>query len=390
MPPPTTVCLNMIVKNESKVISRCLSSVRGVIDYWVIVDTGSTDGTQDVIRRSLDGLPGELHERPWKNFGHNRSEALALARGKADYTLIIDADEELVVPLGFRWPALTMDSYQIKTELLNLVYYRTQLVRSALDWRYVGVLHEYPACPEAHTCAPLDGLINRPRADGARSADPDKYKRDAAILEEALQSEPGNDRYVFYLGQSYRDAGVPDKALEAYRRRARMGGWAEETWYSMFQIARLTETLRMPEHLVVEGYLHAYQNRPTRAESLCELARYYRSLDKFQLAFLFASAAVDIPMPSDILFVDGATYAWRALDEFAISGYYVGKHAEALAANERLLASGRLPEGERPRILRNLAFCRDRVGPSDTAQAAPVACSPAAPRKHAKGSRRRR
>ncbi len=87
-----TICLCMIVKDEAKVIERCLGSVRDLIDTWVISDTGSTDGTQELIRRALDGIPGELHEEPWTNFGHNRTLNIRHARGKADYLLLIDAD----------------------------------------------------------------------------------------------------------------------------------------------------------------------------------------------------------------------------------------------------------------------------------------------------------
>ena len=75
----------MIVKNEKDVIVRCLESVKPVIDYWVIVDTGSTDGTQKIIKKELKDIPGELYERPWKNFGENRSEAFNLAKGKGDF-----------------------------------------------------------------------------------------------------------------------------------------------------------------------------------------------------------------------------------------------------------------------------------------------------------------
>src|SRR5216684_6417673 len=64
-PMKASLCLNMIVKNEAHVIARCLASVRGVIDAWVIVDTGSTDKTKDRVRSLLSGIPGELHESKW-------------------------------------------------------------------------------------------------------------------------------------------------------------------------------------------------------------------------------------------------------------------------------------------------------------------------------------
>src|ERR1700684_4676552 len=106
-----TICLSMIVKNEAPVIRRCLDSVRPIIDHWVIVDTGSADGTQDIIREVLKDLPGELHERPWRDFAHNRSEALSLARPHGDYSLIIDADDALELPTAFQLAELTEDSY---------------------------------------------------------------------------------------------------------------------------------------------------------------------------------------------------------------------------------------------------------------------------------------
>jgi glycosyltransferase involved in cell wall biosynthesis len=122
----------MIVKDEASVIRRCLDGVRPLLDHWVIVDTGSVDGTQQIIRDSLAGLPGELHERPWRDFGHNRTEALRLADACADYLFVIDADEVIELDPGFRLPPLIADAYQVRTELAGTSYFRTQLVKSGL------------------------------------------------------------------------------------------------------------------------------------------------------------------------------------------------------------------------------------------------------------------
>src|ERR1051325_6841564 len=99
--PKTNICLNMIVKNETKVLPRLFRSVKDYIDYYVIVDTGSTDDTIALIRREMSGygIDGGGHERPWVSVGVNRQQALALAvaADKSDWLLFIDADEELGV-----------------------------------------------------------------------------------------------------------------------------------------------------------------------------------------------------------------------------------------------------------------------------------------------------
>src|SRR6185437_6058415 len=93
----------MIVRNEAHIITETLDAVAPYIDTWVIVDTGSADGTQDLIRTHMAhlGIPGELHERPWRDFGYNRTEALALARGHGDYIFVMDADDTIVGALDF-------------------------------------------------------------------------------------------------------------------------------------------------------------------------------------------------------------------------------------------------------------------------------------------------
>ncbi len=358
------ICLNMIVKNEAHVMQRCLTSLRGFIDCWVIVDTGSTDGTQVVIRDYMHDIPGELHERPWKNFGHNRSEALALARDKADYVFVIDADEVLSLPTEFQRPALTADAYSLLLSYGEMSYWRMALVATRLDWRYVGVLHEYLDCAQPHVIERLEGPRVIVNPDGGRSrGDPiEKFAADARVLEQGLIDEPDNARYVFYLAQSYRDSNQLEKSLHAYQRRAALGGWEEEVWYSLYQVAGLSERLALDETIVVQRYLHAWQARPQRAEPLAQLARYYREHGaRYALAHLFAQCGIGIVKPDDALFVDESVYAWRCLDEYAIASYWIGHYAESARVCRLLLDGGALPVAERERVRGNLDFALGKL-----------------------------
>ncbi|MGB8339867.1 MAG: glycosyltransferase [Burkholderiales bacterium] len=346
----------MIVKNESMVIRRCLDSVRNIIDHWVIVDTGSTDGTQDIVRAALAGIPGELYERPWHNFGHNRNEALDLARTKADYLLFIDADETLHCPHDFVWPGLAEQGYYLHAEYGGTTYSRGALISTKHEWRWTGVIHEYLSATPPAQLMQLEWPRILVSHDGARARDPKTYEKDAAILEQALADEPQNARYAFYLAQSYRDAEQFEKALDAYRRRAVMPGWDEETWYSLYEIGRMNERLAKPAAEVQGTYLAAYQFRPQRAEPLYQLARYHRERQEYALAYLFARQANTIPRPSDKLFVDDSVYQWRNLDELSVAASWVGAKQEGKQAIDRLIGEQHLPASERPRVEGNLRF----------------------------------
>lgn len=354
----------MIVKNEAQVIRRCLAKVRPLIDSWVIVDTGSTDDTREIIRQELAGIPGSLHDRPWRDFGHNRTEALELARKSgADYAFVIDADEELTVPEGFAWPTLGADAYQTLQASGDNRFYRTQLMRLAMPWRYVGVLHEVAMCEGARPAQRLEGPVTYGRFDGARNQNPiEKYRNDARVLEAALEREPDNARYVYYLAQSYRDSQQHAQAERYYRKRAEMGGWEEEVWSSLYQVGLLRERLNRPAAQILEAHLEAFNFRPVRAEPLVALARYFRLQKQYASCFIFAQAALGIPKPNDILFLDSATYAWRALDEFAIAAYWLGRYAECSTACDALLASGALPEAQRERVEKNRRFAVEKLG----------------------------
>jgi tetratricopeptide (TPR) repeat protein len=358
--PQPTIGLCMIVKDEAEVIERCLDSVEGLIDTWTICDTGSDDGTPDLIESRLAGLPGTLHHRPWRDFGQNRTELLELARGTADYLLLVDAD----MTIGWRGPLpeLEADAYELRHEG-DLGYWIPRLIRGDCDWHYVGATHEYLALDDEFTREPLRSLVIEHHGDGG-SRD-DKYERDRALLEAELDRDPDNDRATFYLAQTLRDMGLTEEAIKLYRRRVELGGWDEEVFYAAFQVAELTAEEKPLDSIPL--FLEALELRPSRAEPLHQAAYACRRLGMWESAYTFARRAIEIPEPDDILFVSTTTYAWGSLFEFALAAHETIRHTEAIEAYEELLGGRELPQGIQGAARENLRRIRNISGRGDTA-----------------------
>ena len=184
------------------------------------------------------------------------------------------------------------------------------------------------------------------------------------MLEKAFYSpedEDLKDRYAFYTAQSYRDADMPEKAIEWYRKRANLGGWYEEVYYSLLQIALLKIELNAPLDEVQNLLLAAYEYRPQRAESLYHLARQLRFYDKIKLAYIYATTAVSIPLNKDILFVDHSVYEWKAKDELAVSAYWVGNYQLCHDLCVELLFNPAVPEQNKKRFLDNLMLAKKHL-----------------------------
>ena len=147
-----TICLNMIVKNESKNLHRLFKSLHEVIDYYIIHDTGSSDGTQELIKEIMDSydISGEIIQEDWVNFGANRQKALDSvinSNYNPDYALWIDADEELYYKDKDYFNNLTKDCYHIKRVYGSIDYYNPHLFRvsnnNEIGWHWKGPVHNY-------------------------------------------------------------------------------------------------------------------------------------------------------------------------------------------------------------------------------------------------------
>lgn len=351
----------MIVKNENSVIERCLRSIRPLIDSWIVVDTGSTDATQAIIKNTLRDLPGKVVNEKWVDFSYNRNIGLKHAAGMADYIFIIDADEIMKYPDGFTWPELTQDMYFIECEYGDNKYPRAQLLKSSVSWRYEGVIHEFVNSQQPHSHGNVTGIQCIPSPEGNRSQNPTKFQHDAFLLCKELIKDPNNSRNVFYLAQSHRDCGDYHNAIKYYTQRSKMGGWQEEVWYSLYQIARLRQYNNEPWELIVKSFLDAYNYYPKRSESLYWLCREFRLRGDFNTSMLFGEAALKIPYPHNGLFVEFRVYQYRILDEYAVSLYNLARYKESLDICRQILALD-IHASDRERIQNNMQFASNNIG----------------------------
>jgi glycosyltransferase involved in cell wall biosynthesis len=351
-----TICLNMIVKNESAVIRRSLSSIKKLIDYWVIVDTGSTDGTQDIIREFLSDIPGELHEFPWVDFSHNRNQALALSKGKGDYLVFIDADEELSFSESFVLPDLDKDYYFSMLTQKSIRCSRVFLINNQLSWYWDGVVHEQLCSSQAYSSEILDEIIHSADAeDGHRQQDPRKYHKDAALLEVALKKNSGNSRYTFFLAQSYLNSHEYTLSLKNYEKRIEMGGEPQEMFWSLYMIGFIQETLKMSSEKIIHSYCRAYQYRPSRAEPLFRLIHHLFQSKHHLIGYALARHALSIEFPKDIFFIEDWIYEYGLLLALANTAFGIGKYEEAYSIYQEVLSKPTLSPSSLKDVQHNLS-----------------------------------
>ena len=332
-----TLCLSMIVKNEAKIIEECFDSVIDYIDYWVICDTGSTDGTQDIIRKYFSNkkIKGDLHQMEWKNFGYNRTLSMEKSYKKADYILLLDADFRLkVLNKSFKETIGNGDNYLIRYAG-NLNYRNLKLVDGNVKWKYVGVTHEYITSDEKFNKINNDDIQIVDCAQGSNRAV--KFERDSKLLLKGIVDEPTNVRYFFYLANTYYEHGDNEIAMKYYKKRVEMGGWVEEVYYSMYRYA-MAKMKNESMEAAVYDFLKAHNYRPSRLEALYEVVKYYRTADpKKGYAYGMLGYGNNITYPTDLLFVDDAIHKYKFIDELAICAYYAEQHAFAIALNDELI-----------------------------------------------------
>lgn len=335
--------LAMIVKNEAHGILTTLETFRPFIDRWTVLDTGSTDGTQEIIQRTLAEIPGELHEAPFVDFSTSRNHALKLHGARTTFVVMPDSDDRLIGGASLREflaahrenQAQGHEAYQTHIRRGELSYFLPLVMRTKAAWRYTGRVHECagrPGSPPATIRIP-NVTITQDQAPTSLAASKARWERDLVMLRADAEADPKNSRIAFYLAQTLDCLGHTEEALAEYQRRIDLGGWAEETFEAKLRRGRMLERLdRWPDALV--AYLDAHAFDASRAEPLYAIADYYyRRHDNLPMTFLFARRAAEMPKPGATLFVDQDVYDWKAAHLCAIAGYYLDENARRAGAS---------------------------------------------------------
>lgn len=274
------ITLNMIVKDESLVISRCLNSVIDFIDKIVIIDTGSKDNTKDIISsicKSRD-IDLELYDYEFTNFEDCRNYALSKVTN--GYIFWIDADEIL---MGSKKQKLALKEYiknskktsfNVLTKFGDIDYYRKQIVK-ANQFKWYGVLHEYIYSDADLQIGIINDLYTFVTTDGNSHKDCEKYLKHAKILEKEY-NKTKEVRWKFYEAQSYENYGDIENAIRCYKERIELEGFWEEVYISKLRIFRLTKNNKPI----------IYSDDSCRIELLYEKVLYYFDIDKEYVHYL--------------------------------------------------------------------------------------------------------
>jgi glycosyltransferase involved in cell wall biosynthesis len=360
--------LNTIVKNESHCILTMLESAIKISDAIIIADTGSTDGTQDIIRKfgQDNNIPTYVVERPFDNFEDSRNFGMTKAReivkelgwdSNDCWTWWCDADETIIVDPKFTKDQFTNDLYMMNTMIGQMKYTRNTFARVSKPFKWYGPVHEFIICEDKNITS---GLAENVHVDVKMIGNswqgdiPAKYLSHAHILEKYINNDRKDPRWIFYTAQSYHDsASIQDnreeneerlrRSMKYYKERVnRLDGYPEELYYSQFRIGTIMRVLEEPWNLTHQECLKAYSMDPSRGESIKTIIDYYLQMSEWHMAYLYTKFAKENfhgknPYPTRLLFVDEALYSWKFAEAHAASCFYTGRMDEAKVCYQEIL-----------------------------------------------------
>lgn len=346
----------IMVKNEADVIIPTLQPlVEAGVTSFLVYDTGSTDGTQNIIQEYFNAHGLEhayIIEEPFIDFAASRNRALDLVEhifGNSTFIVMLDAEwyihnvSELIdfckVHKNYIAPNCTGSSYVMRLVTVqdHINNYIPRLFRRGYNVRYCGVVHESVVDIPSGMVPDSVYFEYRPQQCG-REKSKARFSRDYALLKKSLEDDPTNMRTLFYLAQTCQFMDEWEQAIFYYQKRFEVGKVSEERYLAAYRVGCAIEHIvaeayksglhsKYTEEDALEYYLKAYNMLPFRAEPLFRIACYFIRHNQHSIAYLFASRAVQLPYPLKYsLFVENRVYDYLRYDILGQCALYVGEY----------------------------------------------------------------
>ena len=327
-----TISLCMIVRDEARVLGRCLESVQDAVDEIIIADTGSVDNTREIALQFTE----HVYDFPWcDDFAAARN--FAFSKASMDYQMWLDADDVMLFPdceaLRALKETLTADVVMMPYHVAfdaqgspTFSYYRERLLRRACGFRWEGAVHE--AITPAGNILYADPAV---RHQKEYVNDPDRNLR---IFEKQLSNgktlSPREQYYyareLFYHERFAEAAGELTAFLEGE-------GWTEDKISACLQLSRCHAASGDMESAKTALFRSFLYGEP-RSEICCEIGRLLMEEERWQEAVFWYRAALDAPF-SDSGFTEGDTHDYIPDLQLCVCFDRLGNLRTAKAYNDR-------------------------------------------------------
>lgn len=323
--------LVIMVKNAGEDFRNVLTENLPYIDYWTILDTGSTDGTIDVIREVLKDKPGELFQEPFINFRDSRNRLLDLAKDHCVFNIMLDdsyiLSGKLREFLTFARGDDIVDSYSLILEDIDTMYTSNRITKSSRKLRYINIIHEIIQIDNnLNASVPYEyGHITDKSSPYMQERTSARKLNDIKLLEQMYKDDPSDPRALYYLGDSYIGLKEWEKALNYFEKRVKQGGgFNSEIQDSLYYIAVIS-------HMYSEGtftweqchkkYLDCYNFNPMRTESLYFIGKHYLDEGNIALGRMYLKQAFNVGIPEITMSVRKNIYQYHIPKELLIHCY---------------------------------------------------------------------
>ncbi|AYV85476.1 MAG: hypothetical protein Satyrvirus18_13 [Satyrvirus sp.] len=374
-------CFVAIVRNESHIIKRCLDSISNIATSYIICDTGSTDGTPEIIKTYMKEkqIPGEVIHKEWLNYGYNKSYLMEQAynKSKAKYIIWHDADEVFLTNINnltsyltkqdaeelFNWLENTPESITyIKTINGNSHYKRWNIVRNNQLYKWISPKHEWLSGTIDNTHKNYHKFILFARKEGSASRDILRCQKDSQLYLDYIRDNGGLEkcpREVFYLAQEY-EAFNTKKAIKYYKIKSQLtNNWIQEVYITYLRLGRLTEINKKK----IKYWKKGIKLLPERLECFHELIKHFLSSKKWEKAFKYGWLAPENrEINEENLFIEIDVYQYKFDLDFSMAAYYSDKYELANNINQKnIMRNSNIDESSMKLLLSNQKFIDQKL-----------------------------